>query len=79
MMRRMMRSRVKWAAMALGGSLVLSGCDPTVRDTVLGGVQMASSGLVTSLIAAFFESLAADAADDASQIVMSAIEMLPLA
>ena len=37
---------------ALGGG---SGCDPTVRSTVLSGFQ----GLATSLVTAFFQGIAA--------------------
>lgn len=59
-MRRALYScRKWWRALAAGGTiLVLSGCDPTVRDTVLGGVEGAATGLVSAFIAAFFESLA---------------------
>lgn len=45
---------------ASGGLFVLAGCDPTVRDTVLGGVEGASAALSTTFIQAFFESLAKD-------------------
>lgn len=45
---------------ASGGMFVLTGCDPTVRDTVLGGVEGAASSLSTTFIQAFFESLAKD-------------------
>lgn len=58
-MKRLMRTgRIWMASAAVGGSaLVLEGCDPGVRDTVIGGVQGASTGLLTSFVDAFFESL----------------------
>ncbi len=39
-----------------------SGCDPTVRSTVLSGFQ----GLATSLVTAFFQGIAADDSTDAT-------------
>jgi len=44
-------------ATAGGGLFVLQGCDPGVRDTVLGGVEGAATTLLTTFIQAFFESL----------------------
>lgn len=38
---------------------VLEGCDPTVRETVLGGVESASTGLAATFIQAFFQTLTA--------------------
>ena len=46
-------------SLAVGSTLVLSGCDPNVRSTVLGGVESASTGLVAAFISAFFQSLEA--------------------
>ncbi len=58
MNRWMHRARIGLATMAVGGApLVLDGCDTTVRDTVLAGVEGASSTLATTFIQAFFESL----------------------
>lgn len=52
------RGRTWLAVASTGGSLlVLEGCDPNVRDTVLGGVEGASQSLITTFIQAFFESL----------------------
>lgn len=45
------------AAACGGGALVLSGCDPTVRDTVLSGVEGAATTLFGTFVSAFFESL----------------------
>jgi hypothetical protein len=41
----------------------LSGCDPGVRDTVLGGVESASTGLAATFIQAFFQTLQDDSED----------------
>jgi hypothetical protein len=43
----------------LAGATVLQfgGCDPTVRDALLAGVQTSVIGLMSALIAAFFEVL----------------------
>ena len=43
-----------------GGLLVLEGCDDTVRETVLGGVESASTTLLTTFLNAFFESVVSD-------------------
>jgi hypothetical protein len=52
--------------LALGGSAFqLSGCDPQVRSTLLSGLQTTSTGLMTTLITAFFQSLA-DSGSDSS-------------
>lgn len=50
----------RWALLFVGGALPalsLSGCDPTVRTTVLGGIQTAMTSLVTSALNAFFLAL----------------------
>ncbi len=45
-------------AVAVGGSAFqLSGCDPTVRDTVLTGLETTTVNLANTLISAFFISL----------------------
>ncbi|MDX2198139.1 MAG: hypothetical protein SF069_04110 [Phycisphaerae bacterium] len=54
-----MRSWIMLASMG-GTTLVLDTCNPAVRDTVLGGVEAASTSLTTTLIQAFFEGLAED-------------------
>lgn len=47
--------------LAMGGSAFqLSGCDPEVRATLLTGLQQTSTGLATTLVSAFFLSLADD-------------------
>jgi len=45
-------------AIAVGGSAFqLSGCDPAVRDSLLGGLEETTSALSNALISAFFISL----------------------
>lgn len=59
------RGRIWLIASAVGGNaLVLEGCDPTVRDTVLGGVESSATTLFTTFIQAFFQSLVAPGDDD---------------
>ena len=56
-------TRFGWKlALVLGGGAVfaLDGCDPTVKDTVLGGLQDASTTLADTLIQAFFTKLQTD-------------------
>lgn len=48
-------------ALAVGGSAFqLSGCDPNVRASLLGGLSNTTNSLADALIAAFFISLADD-------------------
>lgn len=64
----------KWAPLMLGGAMLqinLSGCDPEVRNSVLTGVQTSLTGLIGSLINAFFLSL--QNAGSTSQPVVKAI------
>ena len=44
-------------AVATGGAFVLSGCDPNVRNTVLSGVEGATTTILTAFVQAFFQSL----------------------
>lgn len=57
-----------WFASAGAGLLVLAGCDPNARDTVLSGVQDASIGLLTTFVTAFFETLSAENDNGASTV-----------
>lgn len=65
---RALKRRYLWLGLG-GGALVLQGCDPNVRDTILGGVEGATTGLTATFIQAFFESLAAD--EEVATIVMA--------
>ena len=72
------RSRL-WllAAVSGGGLFVMEGCDPTVRDQVLGGVGTAATGLATTFINAFFQGLILSGQDDDATIVRAVIEEVP--
>ena len=49
------------AALLMGGSLLqLSSCDPTVRSTLLTGLEATSSTLVQTFVTAFFTGLQND-------------------
>lgn len=62
------------ALLSAGGSLaVLDTCNPEVRDTVLGGVEAATTGFAATLIQAFFQGLATDE-DDASIVLAPKVE-----
>lgn len=69
-MRRLLnRSRIWFFGMVAGGTtLVLEGCDPNVRDTVLGGVEGAATSLFTTLISAFFQSLMSQEEETATTV-----------
>ena len=69
----------RWAPLLIGGTalqLNLSGCDPTVRDTVLTGIQTALVGLVSSIINAFFLSLQSATGSTSQSVVQSAFDHL---
>lgn len=56
-----MRTMRATTILAMGGSAFqLSGCDADVRATILTGLQQTTAGLSTTLITAFFQSLADD-------------------
>jgi len=60
MRRLLLRGRIWLVSAISGGSLfVLGGCDPNVRETVLAGVEGATTTLITTFIQAFFESVLA--------------------
>lgn len=77
-MRAMIRRGQIWLlAAASGGSVVaLDGCDPTVRDTVLDGVGGAATGLASTFISAFIQSLQADQ-EETVTTVRAVLEYLP--
>jgi hypothetical protein len=49
-----------------GGLLILDGCDPGVRNTVLNGVGSAATSLTTTLIQAAVQSLSNQGQDAAA-------------
>jgi hypothetical protein len=57
MLTMMRRARARVLALSLGATLVLGSCDPSVRETVLGGLAQAATGVTSTFIQAFFESL----------------------
>ncbi len=66
MKKRGFRGRMVRAATAalIGGSLLqLGSCDPTVRATLLTGLESTSSTLVQTFVTAFFTSLQDDTTD----------------
>ncbi|MCK4661162.1 MAG: hypothetical protein KAV82_16700 [Phycisphaerae bacterium] len=54
-------------ALTLGGSMLqLGSCDPTVRSTLLTGLETTSQSLASTVIQAFFVSLVDDGAGSSS-------------
>ena len=65
----------RWAPLLAGGLALqvnLTGCDPEVRDAVLTGVQTSLTGMITSILNAFFLSIA-DSGSSTSQPVVQAV------
>lgn len=59
------RSQLAKAILAIGGSaFVLEGCDPTARDSVISGVEGGTTSFLAGIIAAFFDTIRANAAED---------------
>jgi len=71
MRNKLLRGRKWLLTAASGGLFVLSGCDPEVRDSVLSGVESASTTLITTFISAFFKSVLA--ADDGTVATVKAV------
>ncbi len=67
----------RWLVVTAGGLFVLEGCDPSVRGTILSGVEGAATTLFTTFIQAFFETL--QEPEDAAGTVRAIFESLPLA
>ena len=63
------RRLLTWVtAVALGGTVFqLGSCDPTVRSTLLGGLEATTATLANTVITAFFVSLQDDEGDLSSQ------------
>ncbi|MCI5151326.1 MAG: hypothetical protein D3916_18410, partial [Candidatus Electrothrix sp. MAN1_4] len=60
MTKRTLRERLTRFAMAVaigGSAFQLSGCDPTVRDALLTGLETTTQSLSSTIISAFFLSL----------------------
>ena len=78
-MRGMVRRGWIWllSAVSGGGLLVLNGCDPTVRETVLAGVENATTTLLTTFINAFFETVLAPEDEGTVTTVKAIAEWVP--
>jgi len=63
-MRNIMRRGGILLAMASisGSTFVLQGCDPTARDSIIGGVEGSATNLLSSFVTAFFDTIRARAA-----------------
>jgi hypothetical protein len=73
-----------WIPLIAGGVMFETGggCDPTVRTTILSGLQTSFVGLTTSLINAFFMSLAGNSSSGGStsqptSVVQAVFHSLP--
>ncbi|MFQ5805723.1 MAG: hypothetical protein ACE5I3_04650 [Phycisphaerae bacterium] len=74
----LLRGRIWSLSAASGGTmLVLSGCDPNVRETVLAGVEGATTTLLTTFIRAFFETVLAPEDEGTVTTVKAIIERVP--
>jgi hypothetical protein len=68
-----------WLPVLVGGlalQLNLSGCDPTVRTTVLTGIQTSIVGLMTAVVNAFFLSLSGSSSSTSQPVVQTVFEQL---
>ncbi len=56
--------------------LVLEGCEPAVRDTVLSGVESVAAGLAATFISAFFQTLNEpdDAGMDTVRVILERLQ-----
>lgn len=71
MSKRGFRARVTRVLMAMtigGCTFQLSGCDPEVRTTLLGGLESTTQGLASSLVSAFFLTLGNDGSSGAGAL-----------
>lgn len=64
-------------AVAGGAVAVLNGCDPTVRDGVLSGVESATTTLFSTFIGAFFETVLAPDDEGEPTVVRAIREYAP--
>lgn len=51
----MTRIRARWIALLIGAPLLLSGCDPTIQNTVEDGVINLSTSFLASLLQAVIQ------------------------
>ena len=71
----------RWAPLLAGGMALqvvnLTGCDPEVRDAALNGIQASLTGLLTSILNAFFLSLQSAGSATSQPVVKAVFEALP--
>ncbi len=71
-------SAKRWAPLVAGGfalQLSFSGCDPEVRDTLLSGFQASLTGVLSSLISAFFLAIDGSDSDTTQQVVKAIVDV----
>ena len=69
----------RWAPFLAGGLALqvnLGGCDPTVRDTVLTGIETSLTTLASAIINGFFLSLQAPTSSTTQPVVQAVFENL---
>ena len=67
------RSQFTRTIVAISGSaFVLEGCDPTARDSVIAGVEGGTTSFLAGIITAFFDTIRANAAEDADATTVKA-------
>lgn len=74
---RLMSKKI-WLPIFAGGVALqsVSGCDPTVRDTVLTGIQTSLVTLTTAMFNAFFQALSNVGNSTSQPVVRAAFEHL---
>jgi len=68
-----------WLPLMAGGMVMqvsFGGCDPTVRDTVLSGIQTSIITLTTALFTAFFQALSNAGSSTSQPVVEAGFEFL---
>ena len=68
----------RWVLLLAGTAmpLSLSGCDPTVRDTLLTGIQTSMTTLLSSVLSAFFTALTNAATSQTAMITVDAMKSI---
>jgi len=68
----------RWVLLLAGTvtPISLSGCDPTVRDTLLTGIQTSATTLISSVLAAFFAAIQNAATSQTAMHVVDAMKTI---
>lgn len=72
----MLRAK-RWAPLLIGGfalQLNLTGCDPTVREMILGGVQTSLTSMMNAIINAFFTAISTSGSSTSQPVVKAIID-----